>query len=92
MIEFYTEREEKRFGEYMELWRDMESLPNPGTCDCIEIEDAGDLKLFHIPTSIYWLRFRGEWDELYNLLKTSFPRIFKNLKFYQFFPPSGILI
>lgn len=81
MIEFCNEEEKNMFYEQMGIWLNMENDQDTVRCNCVEVIERGDIKLFHFPKDLCWFRFRGEFGELYNLLKTSCPKRFEKLKF-----------
>lgn len=92
MMEFFNDHDLNEYEYIIGVLIESENDRNTNTWDCIEVQEIGDVKCFHFPGCIHWLRFRGEWDELYDTLKTSCPKRFKNLQFYWLFQSPGILI
>ena len=79
MMEFFNGHGLNEYEYIIGVLIESENDRNTNTWDCIEVQEIGDVKCFHFPGCIHWLRFRGEWDELYDTLKTSCPKRFKNL-------------
>ena len=83
MIEFLHKEDEEHYNHLVEMHEELKNRKIPvKPYKYMEVCDCGDFKMVHWPSSIYWWKFKGTFQELHDKLQKELPNMCPDVKFY----------